>query len=93
MKKTAKTVRLTDREVKYVEKYRGENFSDSFSNIIYDMCEKQEQLVEQWNRTQAEINDRREELRRITEKVRLARVADARLQPLLDAVIALLEQA
>lgn len=93
MKTNQKCVRLTDREVKHVEEYRGSNFNESLSNMIYDACEKHNNLVEQWNRTQAEIDNRREELRRITEKVRLARVVDARLQPLLEAVIALLEQA
>lgn len=91
MKNVQKSVRLSDRVVKYVEGYRGANFSEKLENLILDAEERHDDLVLDWNRLQAAINDKRDELRRIQSRVRKIREVDTRLAPLSDAVLQLIQ--
>ena len=91
MKNNQKSVRLSDRAVKYIDSYRGGNFSERLENLVLDYEERQEQLVMTWQRLEAEITDKRAEVRRIQERVQQLRTIDARLKPLADAILTLLK--
>ena len=51
---TSKTVRLDDRVIKYIEAYRGDNFSDKLRNYVLEHEERRDQIVDDWNRLQAQ---------------------------------------
>lgn len=90
MKTNQKCVRLSDRVVKYIDGYRGSNFSEKLENLVLDTEEKHEQLVLDWNRLQAQISDKHAEMREVQERVRRMRNLDVRLGPLIQELLALL---
>lgn len=90
MKTNQKSVRLSNRVLRYIEGYRGGNFSEKLENLVLDAEEKREQMVLDWERLQAQINDKHAEMREIQERIRKIRAVDARLGPLVDAVLDLL---
>ena len=90
MKTNQKCVRLSDRVVKYIDGYRGSNFSEKLENLVLDTEEKHEQLVLDWNRLQAQISDKHSEMREVQERVRRMRNLDVRLGPLIQELLALL---
>ena len=90
MKTNQKCVRLSDRVVKYIDGYRGSNFSEKLENLVLDTEEKHEQLVLDWNRLQAQISDKHAEMREVQERVRRMRNLDFRLGPLIQELLALL---
>lgn len=90
MKNNQKCVRLSDRVMKYIEAYRGGNFSEKLENLVLDMEEKHEQLELDWNRLQAQISDKHAEMREIQERVRRMRNLDVRLGPVIQELLALL---
>lgn len=90
MKNNQKCVRLSDRVTKYIEAYRGDNFSEKLENLVLDMEEKHDQLVLDWNRLQAQISDKHAEMREIQEHVRRMRNLDVRLGPMIQELLALL---
>ena len=55
---TSKTVRLDDRVIKYIEAYRGDNFSDKLRNYVLEHEERRDQIVDDWNRLQAQVSDK-----------------------------------
>ena len=91
MKNNQKSVRLSDRAVKYIDNYRGGNFSERLENLVLDYEERQEQLVMTWQRLEAEIVQKRDEVQRIQERVQQLRTIDTRLKPLADAILTLLK--
>ena len=91
MKTNQKSVRLSDQVVRYIDNYRGGNFSEKLENMVLDFEEKHDQMVLNWERLQAQINDKREEARRLQERVQQMHVVDARLKPFADAILALLQ--
>jgi hypothetical protein len=50
MKSNQKCVRLSDRVLKYIDGYRGENFSQKLENYVLDVEERREQLTLDWER-------------------------------------------
>lgn len=90
MKTNQKCVRLSDRVVKYIDGYRGSNFSEKLENLVLDTEEKHEQLVLDWNRLQAQISDKHAEMREVQERVKRMRNLDVRLGPLIQELLALL---
>lgn len=91
MATTQKTVRMDDRVIKYIEAYRGDTFSDKLRNYVLDHEERRDQIVEDWNRLQAQVNDKYDEMRTLQDRVRRMRVVDARLKPLSEALLELLQ--
>ena len=57
MKNVQKCVRLSDRVTKYIDQYRGANFSEKLENLVLDMEEKRDMYVQDWERLQAQVND------------------------------------
>lgn len=90
MKTNQKCVRLSDRVTKYIEGYRGENFSEKLENLVLDMEERREQMVLDWERLQAQINDKHVEMREVQERCKQLRTVEARLKPLVDALLDIL---
>ena len=88
---TSKTVRLDDRVIKYIEAYRGDNFSDKLRNYVLEHEERRDQIVDDWNRLQAQVSDKHEEMKMLQDRVRRLREVDARLKPLVDAVLGLID--
>lgn len=91
MATTQKTVRMDDRVIKYIEAYRGDTFSDKLRNYVLDHEERRDQIVEDWNRLQAQVNDKYDEMRTLQDRVRQMRVVDAKLKPLSEALLELLQ--
>ena len=91
MKSNQKCVRLSDRVMKYIEGYRGYNFSGKLENLVLDMEERHEELVQDWDRLQAQISDKHREMIAIQERVKKLRQVDARLGPLADSLLDLLK--
>lgn len=90
-KSNQKCVRLSDRAVKVVEQYRGDNFSDKLENLLVDYEYRRDQMAEDWNRLQAQVNDKHAEMVEIREKVRRLRNVDARFCSLVDALLDLMK--
>lgn len=90
MKNNQKCVRLSDRVTKYIEAYRGDNFSEKLENLVLDMEEKHEQLELDWNMLQAQISYKHAEMRELQERVRRMSNLDVRLGPMLQELLALL---
>lgn len=88
---TSKTVRLDDRVIKYIELYRGDNFSDKLRNYVLEHEERRDQIVDDWNRLQAQVSDKHEEMKMLQDRVRRLREVDARLKPLVEAVLGLID--
>lgn len=88
---TSKTVRLDDRVIKYIEVYRGDNFSDKLRNYVLEHEERRDQIVDDWNRLQAQVSDKHEEMKMLQDRVRRLREVDARLKPLVEAVLGLID--
>lgn len=91
MKNNQKCVRLSDRVAKYIEAYRGDNFSQKLENYVLDTEERRGQLVLEWNRLQAEIQDKRRELEMLRGKVRKASQVDQRFSSLAAALLELMD--
>ena len=92
-KTNQKCVRLSDRVTRYIEQYRGDNFSEKLENLVLDMEERREQLVQDWDRLQAQISDKHHEMAVIQERVKKLREVDRRLGPLLDSLLDLMKLA
>lgn len=88
-KTNQKCVRLSDRVAKYIEGYRGENFSQKLENYVLDTEERREQLVMDWERLNAEIQDKRQELARLRSKVEKVSEVDKRFSVLVTALLEL----
>ncbi len=91
-KNNHKCVRLSDRVTKYIEAYRGDNFSQKLENFVLDTEETREQMVLDWERLQAQIADKHHEMTVIQDRVRKLREVDQRLGPLVDSLLDLLSQ-
>jgi len=89
-KNNQKCVRLSDRVTKYIESYRGENFSQKLENFILDTEERREQMVQDWDRLQAQISDKRREMAAVQDRVKKLRELDHRLGPLVESLLDLL---
>ena len=81
-----KSVRMSGKVVQYIEGYRGENFSESLENMVLDMMERHDDLVRDWDMLQAQIGDKRHEMRQIQQKVQRLREVDRRLSALVSAL-------
>ena len=90
-KRNQKCVRLSDRVTKYIENYRGDNFSEKLENLVLDMEERRQQLVQDWERLQAQISDKHHEMVRIQDRVKKLREVDRRLEPLAESLLDLLK--
>lgn len=88
-KTNQKCVRLSDRVAKYIEGYRGENFSQKLENYVLDTEERREQLVMDWERLNAEIQDKRQELIQLRSKVQKVSETDKRFSALVTAMLEL----
>ena len=91
VKRNQKCVRLSDRVTKYIEDYRGDNFSEKLENLVLDMEERREQLAQDWDRLQAQIADKHHEMTVIQDRVRKLREVDKRLRPLADSLLDLMK--
>ena len=92
MAKSVKSIRMSDRVSKIIEGYRGDNFSEKLENYVLDMDGRRDQLELDWHRLQAQITDKHAEMREVQERCRKLRTLEARLGPLVDAIVALLQQ-
>lgn len=91
MKSNQKCVRLSDRVLKYIDGYRGENFSQKLENYVLDVEERREQLTLDWERLNAQIHDQRQELERLRSEIRRTAEVDRRFTALVSAVMELVD--
>lgn len=89
-KTNQKCVRLSDKVTKYIEQYRGANFSEKLENLVLDMEERRDQLVQDWERLHAQIADKHHEMVMIQDRVKKLREADRRLGPLVESLLDLM---
>ena len=66
-------------------------FSEKLENLVLDMEERREQLVQDWERLQAQISDKHHEMVRIQDRVKKLREVDRRLEPLAESLLDLLK--
>ena len=91
VKRNQKCVRLSDRVLRYIEAYRGDNFSEKLENYILDTEERREQLVMDWNRLQAEISDKRRDLTALRGRISKTSQIDQRFSSLVAALLELMD--
>ena len=91
MKSNQKCVRLSDRVLKYIDGYRGENFSQKLENYVLDVEERREQLTLDWERLNAQIHAQRQELEKIRSEIRRTAEVDRRFTALVSAVMELVD--
>ena len=91
MKNNQKCVRISDRVLKYIDSYRGDNFSEKLENYVLDTEERREQLVMDWNRLQAEIQDKRRDLDTLRSRIRKLSEVDRRFAALTAALLELVD--
>lgn len=91
MKSNQKCVRLSDRVVRYIEAYRGDNFSQKLENYVLDTEERREQLVLEWNRLNAAIQDKRRELEQLRSRLQRTAAVESRFAALETALRELLD--
>lgn len=87
MKTNQKCVRMSDRVFKYIDQYRGSNFSEKLENFVLDTEERREQMTQEWDRLQAEIVLERKQLRSIQDRVKKISQAESRMGPFVSAVL------
>lgn len=86
MKPVQKCVRLSEEAARYIEAYPGDNFSSKLENLVLDIERRRSDLVE----LEKQLSSKRSELRRLTHKICGYRTVDARLAPLVDALLGVL---
>ena len=91
MKNNQKCVRLSDRVLKYIDGYRGDNFSEKLENYVLETEERREQLVLDWDRLQAEIQDKRRDLDTLRSRIRKLSEVDRRFAALTTALLELVD--
>lgn len=84
-------MRLSDRVAKYIQSYRGNNFSQKLENYVLDTEERREQLVMDWECLNAEIQDKRQELARVRSKMQKVSEIDKRFSALVTALLELVD--
>ncbi len=92
-KSVQKSVRMTPRVYKCVDEYRGDGFNEKLANLVTDYLNRRDELRTDWERLQAAINDKRTELTAVQNRLRKTREVDARLTPLVTALLDLLGEA
>lgn len=78
---------MSDRVFKYIDQYRGSNFSEKLENFVLDTEERREQMTQEWDRLQAEIVLERKQLRSIQDRVKKISQAESRMGPFVSAVL------
>ncbi len=89
-KSVQKSVRMTPRVYKCVDEYRGDGFNEKLANLVSDYLERRDVMVADWNRLQAAVNDKNAELKAVQTRLRKTREVEARLAPLVTALLDLL---
>ncbi len=87
MKTNQKCVRMSDRVFKYIDRYRGANFSEKLENFVLDTEERREQMTQEWDRLQAEIVVERQQLRSIRDRVAKISRAESHMEPFVSALL------
>ena len=91
MKSNQKCVRLSGRVLKYIEGYRGGNFSQKLENYVLDTEERRESLVLDWERLNAQIQDKRRELEQLRSRIQRVSQTDQRFNALVSALLELVD--
>ena len=91
MKSNQKCVRLSDRVLKYIDGYRGENFSQKLENYVLDVEERREQLTLDWEWLNAMTHAQRQEQEKIRSEIRRTAEVDRRFTALVSAVMELVD--
>ncbi len=91
-KSIQKSVRMTPRIYKAIEGYRGDGFNDKLASLVTDYLDRRDELAADWNRLQAAVTDKHQELKAVQDHLRKLRTVDARLEPLVEALLDLVGQ-
>lgn len=91
VKRNQKCVRLSDRVLKYIEAYRGNNFSEKLENYILDTEERRDQMVMDWERLQAKILDQRRDLQQLHSRIQKTSQVDRRFSALVQDLLELMD--
>ncbi len=90
IKSVQKSVRMTPRVYKCVDEYRGDGFNEKLANLVTDYLDRRDELRTDWERLQAAVNDKHAELMAVQTRLRKTREVEARLAPLVTALLDLL---
>lgn len=91
-KSVSKSIRITPRVHKFIEDYRGEGFNEKLANLVNDYLNHRDELQADWERLNAAVNDKHQELKDVQARLRKIRDMDARLKPLVDAILDLIKE-
>lgn len=89
-KAVQKSIRVSQRTADYIQNYRGDSFSEKLENLVWDMSEKRDQMVLDWERLNAQCADLRQESARLRERIMKLRTLGARFDPFFAALIDLI---
>lgn len=79
-KNNAKSIRLSDKVLNYIQAYRGSGFNEKFENIILDAMESEDERLRTLERYQEEIEDVKEKYFLLCDKLR-------RLEPMVQCCL------
>lgn len=91
-KSVSKSIRITPRVHKFIEDYRGEGFNEKLANLVNDYLNHRDELQADWERLNAAVNDKHQELKDIQARLRKIRLVEAELSPLISAVLDLIKE-
>ena len=85
MKSNQKSVRLSDHVNEVVERYRGDNFSDKFANLVEDFLDQRPMLESQIKNLRADVDHERQEIYRLQARYKQLREVHRRFEALVDS--------
>ena len=91
MKVNQKCVRLSDSVNRYIEQYRGENFSQKLENLVLDSAENYEKMEQEKRLLQNHIDEKLDEMREVQNRLKALRSVEARFNPLINALVDLVD--
>lgn len=79
-KSNAKSIRLSDRVMNYIESYRGNGFNEKFENIILDAMESEDERIATLERYDKYIQEKKDAYFLMCDKLR-------RMEPMVQACL------
>ncbi len=91
MKNNMKSVRMSDETLETVMSWRGEGFNEKFENLVCDFARGRDQMVHEAELLQVHIGEKRDEMRRVQQRLMKMRDLEPKTAALVNAVVALME--
>lgn len=76
---------------RYIEQYRGENFSQKLENLVLDTAENYEKMEQEKRLLQNHIDQKLDEMREVQNRLKALKSVEARFNPLINALVDLVD--